>query len=353
MSDMKQLQEMLSQLTAAITQMAISQNRNLVVERAANDAREAQLAAQVEQRSVQLISAVATQCNKIEKFESGKVIKFLHSVKHAYDLFTAPTAQQQIINFAKLQLPASADITQKDFATFELFATAVRKCHRPAESVARMNQAIATVHQQNDESVTKYADRVRNLQEKFREIKVIDCEDRNHQWSDEKQEELERTVNDQFVLGLKEKLRPFVNAEYATIEQAVGAALKAESNAKLQKLLSTDDKKFDSSKQNEKKVDKTTKSFKRFEMNPNSKQVDENKSDGPSPTTEEPVVQCEKVHLKGHTGATCRRKPAIINQAVVDESSSEDDAEVYMLNSSGSKNGETGLWQTATALKRK
>ena len=220
MSDMKQLQEMMSQLATAINQLVISQNRNLVLERAAIDAREAQRAAQVEQRSVQLISAVATQCNKIEKFESGKVIKFLHSVKHAYDLFTAPTAQQQIINFAKLQLPASADITQKDFATFELFATAVRKHHRPAESVARMNQAIATVHQQNDESVTKYADRVRNLQEKFREIKIIDCEDRNHQWSDEKQEELERTVNDQFVLGLKEKLRPFVNAEYASIERS-------------------------------------------------------------------------------------------------------------------------------------
>lgn len=38
MSDMKQLQEMMSQLATAINQLVISQNRNLVLEREANDA---------------------------------------------------------------------------------------------------------------------------------------------------------------------------------------------------------------------------------------------------------------------------------------------------------------------------
>ena len=353
MSDIKQLTDLMANLTRAVTQMADTQNRNLELEANDYDAKENQRIAQAEQRSIQLITAVATQCNKIEKFEPGKVIKFLHSVKHAYDLFNANAARQQIINFAKLQLPASAEITQKNFATYELFATAVRKQHRPAESVARMNQSLATVHQNLNESVKKYAERVRFLQEKLREVKMIDCEDRNYVWTDEKQEDLERMVNDQFVLGLKESLRPFVNADYANIELAVSAALKAESNAQLQKLLSSDERKFDKTKQNvEKKVDKFKKPFKKFEKNSNYNSVDGKKSDEPSTSTAEPVVQCEKCNLKGHTAATCRRKPAKINQAVIDEESSDDDAQIYMMKSE-SKNGKTGLWQTASTLNRK
>lgn len=59
--------------------------------------------------------------------------------------------------------------------------------------------------------------------------------------------------------------------------------------------------------------------------------------------------------MKGHAAINCRRKPARINQAVVEDDSSDDndEAEVYMMEASHPKNSNAGLWQAAAALKRK
>lgn len=230
-----EMEEQMEKLTAAMAMMAASLtqltdrsavevlNRQAEVER-----RQEREEAQNDQRRIQMISAVSTHCSKIEKFEAGKVMKFLKSVQHAYDLFDGIEPRTQILNYAKLLLPSSASITERDFVDFNQFAAAVRRHHRPAETFATMLQAIAMLRQKEGETIEAYVNRVQILQEKYREVKMIDVAERDYVWNEEKQSEVDRTVKDQFVLGVKSALRPFVSAHYETLDEALAAAIKAE-----------------------------------------------------------------------------------------------------------------------------
>lgn len=319
--DMNQLQQMLGVLmqnSISVQQRELEDREQRVHRRARED----------ESRQIQISNAVSAQCKLIEKFDKEKIAHFLETVRTVYNSFTQEEAKAMVLNIAKLRLPINSEIANSEYENFAEFQTDVLNKFRPPESVAHMRQQIALLMQKPQEKVSDFTKRAQKMMEKFVDAMFVRTHDKGHQWTEEKQEEAEETVREQFVLGLKAQLRPFVNGSYATLSHASAAAEKAESNEALQKMLLSSRQNSDETEQKGQVQQKKFTKFKKPFKKPFQKKEGEQsqpKEDGAKPEGDGKPT-CFNCGKKGHKAPECRQPKKVKNfNAKAREQDSDDD----------------------------